>query len=187
LADEKGVVHGLWLSFLGERASDGHDNEYHLGLSIDIVRPILKSLQSGKIPQIRGFKTEFSAIQLTQGRNMGLSDEWISQVEKNSKTKRNLFMVSRREPSEVDADLGLKELDIVLEVNGKLVTKIRDLDVSESWGETVQVRVLRDKQELCMDIPSYPLGGVGTDRVVIWAGAVIQSKLLGSRKTISNS
>jgi hypothetical protein len=44
-----------------------------------------------------------------------------------------------------------------------------------SQAETVDVSVLRDGEQLDLDIPTAPLDGRGTDRVVLWAGALLQA------------
>jgi hypothetical protein len=70
LADDKGYIHGLWLSFLGERTNDGHDNEYHLGINVSIIMPILEKLSAGKPPSLRGLRVEFSSVQISQARHV---------------------------------------------------------------------------------------------------------------------
>lgn len=59
LCDENGHVQGLWLSFLGDRNSDGRDNEYNLGVPIGMVECVLKKLRKGEMVGLKGFCCEF--------------------------------------------------------------------------------------------------------------------------------
>jgi hypothetical protein len=63
-------------------------------------------------------------------------------------------MVTRKEVSERD-DGGLQELDVILEVQGKIVTSIKNLDVSEAWPSIVKAKILRDKQVVEIDVPTH--------------------------------
>ena len=83
-------------------------------------------------------------------------------------------MVTRMDASELKSG-GLQELDVVLEINGSLVTEIKDLDVSEKWPVVVKAKVLREKNILDIDVPTKELD-IETKRLVVWAGALIQGK-----------
>jgi hypothetical protein len=98
---------------------------------------------------------------------------------------RELYMVSRKEvindPDDgMDSPTELKELDVVLKVDDRIVTKIQDLDVSETWPEFVNMTVLRNKKEMVVRVPTYELHGNGTSRVVLWAGAILHGMILSA-------
>ncbi|KAJ3216001.1 hypothetical protein HDU67_010079 [Dinochytrium kinnereticum] len=173
LADSNGRVQGLWLSFLGERTSSGHDNEYYLGVSARILQPLMKKLIVGDVPRLRGLAVELMPIQMAQARHMGLTDAWVKRVEEANPHRRQLFMVRTMEAGSSTASV-LKELDLILSVEGKIITRIHELDVSEDWGEEVQMTILRQKEVITATVPTELLSGDGTNRIVIWAGAVMQ-------------
>lgn len=54
---------------------------------------------------------------------MGLSDDWVKKVEEANQERRHLYLIKRTENKSVTAEV-LKELDLVLSVNGKTITKI---------------------------------------------------------------
>lgn len=201
LADDDGAVQALWLSFLGEtnhngefiflffvsfklrsiltstNKNPGHDVEYHMGIKIEVVLEVLVKLQGKKSPMLRGLLAEYTPVQIWQARTgMGLSDEWVAKVEKANPSRPQVFMVRRVEGLSSTAEM-LKEGDIVLSVNGKVVSQIRDVDVrvQEAWGKTLELVVLRDKEELKLQVPTVDTDGEGTDKIVFWAGALIQS------------
>ncbi|KAJ3391352.1 hypothetical protein HDU84_006097 [Entophlyctis sp. JEL0112] len=199
LADSQGRVQGLWLSFLGERNQNSADVEYHMGTSFRMVKPILQHLQETASanfyppPKLRGLTVELSPVQMAQARHMGLSDEWIRKVEQTNRHRRQLFMVRRVEAGK-ETSRFLKELDLILAIDGKVITRIHEVDVSCDWPDEVEVVLLRGKKEMTVRVPTELLDGDTTSRVVLWAGAVLQephravlhqSKSLPSRVYVS--
>jgi len=88
IADADGRVRGLWLSFLGERTANGHDNEYHLGIHVHVFKSILEDLKNFKTPVIRGFPIETVPVQMSQARHMViLSLFFVFQIIANKKEK----------------------------------------------------------------------------------------------------
>lgn len=73
LVAEDGTVQALWLSYLGERSS-GKDVEYHLGLATPSLLPVVRQIQDGVVPKLRIINAEFSAVQMSQVRIMGVSE-----------------------------------------------------------------------------------------------------------------
>ena len=107
----------------------------------------------------------------------------------NHKT-RHLYIVRRTLaslPWEKPSGDALKELDLVLKVQQKWVTSIADLDVSTQWPEKVMLTIIRDKQQREILVKPMTFDGVGTSRVLVWAGAVIQGQaklyFLGEQST----
>ncbi|KAI8908791.1 trypsin-like cysteine/serine peptidase domain-containing protein [Powellomyces hirtus] len=193
LADSAGRVQGLWLSYLGERTNQGHDTEYHLGIGISAVEPILRKLREGGVPKLRGLAVEVTPVQMSQARHMGLSDEWVSRVQEANKERRQLFLVRRTENDSATCRV-LKDLDVILSVSGKVITRVQELQVDETWGNEVDVVILRNKQEMSVRVPTTEFDNEGVKRVLFWAGAVLhephravlqQSKNLPSKIYVS--
>jgi hypothetical protein len=84
-------------------------------------------------------------------------------------------MVKRKEPYLFEI---LKELDIILMIQKKLVTGIEQLDVGCHWPERVEMTILRDKQVIDVQVPTFVMDGSGTRRVLFWSGAVIQGEYI---------
>lgn len=106
----------------------GHDSEYHLGLDISAILPCLRPLQNGVKPKLRSLNIELMPVQIAQGVSMGLSNEWISKVEKSNNTKHQLFLIRRMEAGSASSQV-LKELDLVLAINDETITRMSQLDV----------------------------------------------------------
>ncbi|KAF9964338.1 hypothetical protein BGZ70_006599 [Mortierella alpina] len=192
LADSEGRVQGLWLSYLGERNNSGRDNEYHLGLHISTILPILQPMQQGLYPKLRSLNVEVMPVQMAQARHMGLSDAWVKKVEEAHPSRHHIFMIRRTETGSVSASI-LQELDLILSINGKVITRMYELDIQYEASELEMV-VLRKKSEVKVSVPTEAVDGHGTSRLVIWAGAMMhephkavlqQSKTLPSRVYVS--
>ncbi|KAI9258529.1 trypsin-like cysteine/serine peptidase domain-containing protein [Sporodiniella umbellata] len=172
LADEEGKLQGLWLNFLGDNVN-GRESEYSLGVHIAILEPILKRLRQGEGNIVlRSLKTEFMVPSMASLYSMGLSNDWIKKVEEANPNKHQLFMVRGTEANSESAKV-LKELDVLLAINGKVATRMCDIDVQYEADE-LDLTVLREKKEMTIKVKTNRVSGNGTNRVVFWAGAAIQ-------------
>ncbi|KAJ3037075.1 hypothetical protein HDV00_002079 [Rhizophlyctis rosea] len=172
LADAGGRVQGLWLSFLGERTNAGHDNEYHLGIQISIVSAIANAVREDRIPVLKGLPVEVMPVQISQARHMGLTDDWVKRVEEANPQRRQLFLIRRIESGCATSTV-LKDLDLILSVNGTTITRTSELEIGESWGDNVDMCILRDKSEISLKVPTIEFTNGETEKVVLWAGAVL--------------
>ncbi|KAI8999633.1 trypsin-like cysteine/serine peptidase domain-containing protein [Gaertneriomyces semiglobifer] len=171
LCDSQARVQGLWFSYLGERTENGRDNEYHLGIGVECVVPVLEALKEGRRVMLRGLAVEVCPIQMSSARHMGLSEEWVRKVEEANRERRQVFMVKRIENGSRTGK-GLRDLDVILAIGDKVITRVGELELSELWEERVTVTVLRQKQVLDVVVETDGFEE-GTRRVVGWAGCVV--------------
>ncbi|KAK4125449.1 trypsin-like serine protease [Parathielavia appendiculata] len=187
LVAQDGTVQALWLTYLGERNPSTHrDEEYHLGLATPTLLPVVKQIQQGIDPKLRMLSVEFRAIQMSQARLMGVSDDWIHQVSLANTSHHQLFMVTKRtfERNETQDGPALLEGDVLLSLNGKIVTKISDLDVMYS-NEELDAVVVRDCKELSLKLPTVAAHDVETTRAVSFCGAIFHAPHHAVRQQIS--
>src|SRR5690606_28817757 len=71
------------------------------------------------------------------------------------------------------ADRLLRSGDLLLDIDGKLVNRFREVERAVQ-KPSVRLTVLRDGAERVIDAPTVLLGGRDLDRIVVWAGAVLQ-------------
>ncbi|KAF2203059.1 Pro-apoptotic serine protease NMA111 [Delitschia confertaspora ATCC 74209] len=182
LIAEDGAVQALWLSYLGERASHGgKDVEYHLGLATPMILPVLKEIQSGKTPKLRILNVEFQTVQMSQARVMGVSEEWIERTEQEDPERHQLFMVRKVDSGH---EHGLHEGDVLLTLNGKLITRAPDLDIMYN-NEFLNAVVIRRREQMEIKIPTVPTEDLETDRVVSFCGATLHRPHQAVRQQIS--
>lgn len=181
LADEDGAVRALWLTYLGERTHSGKDVDYHLGLATPSILPIIKSIQSGIIPKLRYLNVELHLIHMSQARIMGASEDWIRQVESDNPERHQLFMVRK---VECGVHQILKEADLILSINGKVMTRITELDDLYD-RDVLDMVIVRNRKEIQLQVPTVPTDDLETHRVIIFCGAVLHAPHHAVRQQIS--
>ncbi|KAK8236675.1 Peptidase, trypsin-like protein [Phyllosticta capitalensis] len=182
LIAEDGTVQAIWLTYLGERsAHSGKDVEYHLGLSTPMVEPILSQLSNGITPKLRILNVEMHTVQMDKARIMGVPEEWIQRVEHEDPERHQLFMVRKVDSDHAD---GLLEGDIVLSFNGKLITRVADLDIMYN-NELLDAVVIRKQEQLSIKVPTVPTGDLETTRAVLFCGAILHRPHHAVRQQIS--
>lgn len=180
-----GTVQALWLSYLGERSPcSQRDEEYYLGLGAQTVLPVVSAIQRGEIPSLRILSVEFRSIQMAQAGVMGVSDEWIKKVTQANRSHHQLFMVSKRTFERSKQPVSLLEGDIVLTLNGKVCTTISDFDIMYSH-EVLDAVVVRECQEMQLQLPTVSADDLETDHAVAFCGAIFQRPHQAVRQQIS--
>jgi S1-C subfamily serine protease len=99
LVTPEGVVQALWLTYLGDRSSSGRDTEYHLGCATPPLIPVIKAVRAGQKPDLRILGLETQTMQMAQCRIMGVGEDWIERVERESPARHQLFMVRKVDAS----------------------------------------------------------------------------------------
>ena len=166
------------LSFAGH---SGKDIEYHLGFGTRALLPVLDEIKNGGKPNLRILNLELQTVQMSQCRIMGVSEDWIEQVESSDAERHQLFMVRKIDAGNIG---GLVEGDILLSLNQKLITRVDDLDVMYN-NETLKAVVVRKQQQLELDVPTVPTSELETERVVVFCGAVLHRPHHAVRQQIS--
>lgn len=181
LVSEDGTVQALWMTYLGERHSNGRDQEYHLGMATPGLLPVLEEIRSGGKPQLRILNMETHIIQMSEARIRGVSQDWIERIETEDPERHQIFMVRK-----VDANHtgGLKDGDIILTLNGRLVTRTTDFDVMYN-NETLEAVIVRNEEVMTLQVPTVPTEELETDRAVIFCGAILHRPHHAVRQQIS--
>lgn len=174
LVADDGTVQALWLTFMGERPSADDDRvEYRRGLPTPALLPVIAQIQKGDLPKLRLLCAEFQPIQLFQARIMGVSEEWVNKVPLANRSHHQLFKVSRTFKLGAQDCALLQDGDVLLTLNGKLITKLSELDVMYSH-EVLDAVVVRGRKELNLRLATVAADDVETDRAVSFCGATIQ-------------
>lgn len=188
LIGEDGVVQALWLNYLGERTPSSHkDVEYHLGFATPSLLPVTTKIQQGVTPKLRILNMESYVVQMSQARIMGVSEEWIQKVAQANPSRHQLFMVRKVDcpPATFTSDVdSFQEADIILTLDGQLVTRVSELDVMYE-KEILEALIVRNGQEMRIRVPTVPTEDLETDRAVVFCGAVLQKPHHAVRQQIS--
>lgn len=184
LVDKDGTVQALWLTYLGERSSGSRDEEYHLGLATPTLLPVISEIQQGRDPKLRMLPVEFRAIAMSQARVMGVSEDWIHKVFDANKHNHQLFMVSKCTFERNNGPTVLLEGDIILTLNGNIITRVSELDVMYSH-EILDAVIVRESNEMQLQVPTSPIDNVETTHAISFCGAVLHVPHLAVRQQIS--
>ena len=188
LIGDDGIVQALWLNYLGERSLTSHrDIEYHLGFATPSLLPVTTKIQQGIIPNLRILNMESYVVQMSQARIMGVSEEWIQKVAEANPSRHQLFIVRKVDcpPPSFTAKIdGLQDGDIILTLDGRLITRVSELDVMYD-KEMLDALVVRNGQEVRVQIPTVPTEDLETDHAVVFCGAVLQKPHHAVRQQIS--
>ncbi|KAI0910096.1 Pro-apoptotic serine protease NMA111 [Ustulina deusta] len=184
LVDGQGTVQALWLTYLGERVHGTRDEEYHLGLATPTLLPVLSLIQKGETPRLRMLSMEFRAISISQARIMGVSEDWIQQVSEVSKHSHHFFMVSKLTFERGNHTSILLEGDVILTLNGKMMTRVSELDIMYSH-EVLDAVILRESREMHLKVPTVTLDYVETEHAISFCGAILHAPHLAVRQQIS--
>ncbi|OCK74087.1 Pro-apoptotic serine protease NMA111 [Lepidopterella palustris CBS 459.81] len=166
LVKEDGTVQALWLACTGPAGGV----EYTLGLATPMVLPVLKKIQTGFMPQLRILDIETYTEQMSQCRIMEVSEQWIEKVEREDRERHQLFIVHKVDSGH---NGGLEEGDVILTLNGKLITRAHQFDIMYN-NRYLDIAVVRKGEELLIKVPTVSIEDLETDRVVIFCGATLQ-------------
>jgi hypothetical protein len=157
---------------MGDRSSSGSDREYHLGLRLDPVLLVLRQLQDGVTPLLRGLAIEVAPSSVSHSRQLGASDAWVKKIETANPARRQLYFVRHNECGSETSRV-LKDLDLILSMNGRPASSVSDFEVGLDWKDKVDVTLVRDKVEMELSVPTSILDGECTKKIVFWAGAML--------------
>lgn len=189
LIGEDGVVRALWMNYLGERTPSGHkDIEYHLGFATPSLLPVTSKItQQNTIPKLRILNMESYVVQMSQARIMGVSEEWIQKVAEANPSRHQLFMIRKVDcppPSFTSKTDALQDGDLILTLDGQLITRVSELDVMYD-REVLDALIVRNGQEMRVQVPTVPTEDLETNHAVVFCGAVLQKPHHAVRQQIS--
>jgi S1-C subfamily serine protease len=170
LTDAAGNVLGMWSSFAYD--SDNNIAQALRGVPIDLIADMVDRARSGRA--LHSLDVELDPEPLASARQMGLTPEWTARLAAHSPTERQVLTVIRPVGGSPAASL-LQPGDLLLALDGKVVTEFREVERATADRTEVQVTVWRGSGEQTVTVPTVALSGAGLERVVLWAGATLQA------------
>ncbi|KAF9908800.1 hypothetical protein EC991_009503 [Linnemannia zychae] len=184
LCDADGLVQALWVNY-SSQDEKGNDITFMSGLDVECVTQVIEPFMRGEYPKLRALDVEFWTMRIAAARSLGLTDEWVQKIESDPNSKHSLLYVLSLLDTSTPCSQMLKVGDIVLELAGRVATGMKDLERARGV-ESVTMTVLREGQEICLNVPTVPLIGTDTNRILAWAGALIQMPYKAVLEQVSN-
>ncbi len=171
LTDDRGRVVAFWASF--SRDQGGKPGAFFAGLPIGIVAEWVASVIREET--VRSIGAELELLTLADARARGLPEDEAQRLEDHDPDRRRVLAV-RRISADAPAAGILQVGDLLLDVAGEPVTRFREVEraVHRAGDDPLPVRVLREAQPIALSVPLHAAGNGGLDRVVAWAGALLQ-------------
>ena len=169
LVDLQGRVLGMWASFAYQSGRDL--TQVNLGIQSDVIVDMLDKLRAGE--PLRSLEAEWAPMPLATARKVDLPEDWLQRYETHSPAKREVLTVATT-VADSPAARFLRSGDILLSIDGQLANTFRQVERA-SQQPTVEVTVLRDGREVTGSVGTVVLDGLGIERVVSWAGALLQA------------
>jgi S1-C subfamily serine protease len=109
---------------------------------------------------------------LATARNFGLPEQWVRRYEQHNPERRQVLVVDTvvaGSPAEAFFRTG----DILLSIDGAEANTFREVERA-SQTEQVEVVVFRNGEEITEALDTVALEGEGIERILLWAGALLQ-------------
>ena len=168
LLDRRGRVAGLWSSFAIQAGNESA--QFNRGVGSDVIVELVELARSG-LP-LYSLEAEVAYSPLFAARKLGLDEDWISKLEASNPHGRRVLSVSRLVAG-TPAASKLRNGDMILAIDGEVVTTFRELERAVQ-NPDVLVTIWRDGAAKELEIETVALDGLGIERAVSWAGALLQ-------------
>jgi pro-apoptotic serine protease NMA111 len=169
LVDFQGRVLGMWASFAYQAGRDL--TQINMGIQADLITAMLDKMRRGV--QLRSLEVEWAQMPLATARKVSLPEEWVQRYEAHNASKREVLTVSTTVADSPAAEF-FRSGDILLGIDGNLANTFREVEAA-AQQPTVEVTVFRNGAEVSGRVDTVALDGIGIDRVVSWAGALLQA------------
>lgn len=164
LSDRRGRIVSTWSSF------GGNESQTMRGIPAYVVQDFVEVVREGRA--FYSLETELGLVPLASARKLGLPESWLDRLEQANGERRQALAISRVAAA-TDAAKQLRTGDIVLTIDGELVTTFSEFSRAIDSDE-VTLEIWRDDALQTVTVGTEVLDGRSADRVVQWAGALLQ-------------
>jgi S1-C subfamily serine protease len=169
IVDLQGRVLGMRASFAYQTGRDL--TQVNLGIQADVIVDMIEKLRSDE--PLRSIEVEWAQMPLATARKVNLPEDWVQRYEAHNPARREVLTVSTAVAGTPAAEF-FRAGDILLSIDGGLASTFRQVERAAQRA-TVEVTVFRNGQEVTGSVATVALDGLGIDRVISWAGALVQA------------
>jgi S1-C subfamily serine protease len=169
IVDRQGRVAALWASFAYQ--SGRELTQVNMGISADLVVDMVDRLRDGTT--LHSLEVEWRRMPLATARNFGLPESWVRRYEIHHPQRRQILAVDTIVAGSPASEF-FRPGDILLSIDGAEANTFREVELASQTKQQVEVTIFRDGGELTETVTTVPLTGEGIDRILLWAGALLQ-------------
>ncbi|KAL4152309.1 hypothetical protein PRNP1_009242 [Phytophthora ramorum] len=175
VCSDEGDVSAFWasFSFQQQRRSSKVESQFNRGIPMDLIMESAAPLMRGVTPKIYDLGVDFEHLSLAKARELGLGQALAEILEKDAPDRRTILSVARRWGGTEAQDV-LKNGDILVAVDGKIVTSFREVERCTQKPE-VQLTIVRDGREMQLDVRTLFMERTEINRIVFWQGLLLQA------------
>ncbi|MEM8546579.1 MAG: trypsin-like peptidase domain-containing protein [Pseudomonadota bacterium] len=168
LADQRGNVIASWSSFAVQSGNEA--GQMVRGIPASVLQDFVDIVREDRT--VHSLEVEWGLMPLASARKLGLDESWLARLEQHNGERRQALVVNRVAAA-TDTATKLRPGDIVLTIDGQLVASFDDAATAVQ-SDTVTVEYWRNRAVQTAVIKTESLDGATADRVVEWAGALLQ-------------
>lgn len=155
----------LWIE-VGENSYSGLDYRYY-------VHSIVESLRAGKEVKRWSSGLEFDYVHLARAMDLGMPEHHATAIDDIAKSIGTGAQVVRVSRNLRHSNVGLNVGDFIIEVNEETVGRMADIRYLFQ-AETSRVLILRNREEIELEVNAKQVDSRGISKIVCWAGALLQ-------------
>jgi S1-C subfamily serine protease len=171
VSDKRGRVHAIWAAFSIE--GDGGPASLFAGIPARAVLEMLAIARSDGAYAWHDLGVELQPIPLSEARTLGLAAAAVKRIEALAPGRRRVLSVVRIGGGTPAASV-LRPGDLLLSIAGEPADSFATVERA-AQADRVDLRVLRDGQEVALEVATVARSGRGTERFLFWEGAVLQA------------
>jgi S1-C subfamily serine protease len=142
LCNKDGKVRAIWINYSSQNDKN-KDIEFMSGLASRHIIPLVNDLKQGKPVNLRAITgIEFWTMRIAAARTLGLGADWVHRIEASNQHRHTLLYVLNILAVDSPAAQVLQVGDIILEMNKKMVARMKDLDVTNDMEYVDMVNAL---------------------------------------------
>ncbi len=166
--DEQGRAYGMYMSFAYEESREVRQKEWSMPAAI--IKESIRMYRSNS--PFYSLDARLGYRSIAQARQLGLPESWLDQFNALPSDSRRVIYIEQVVPN-TDAENKLLPGDILLAINAQLVANLWNAEINSQF-EQVQLTLLRSGAVIDVTVTPSVLSGLGTQRLVSWAGAYFQ-------------
>ncbi|MFL2546055.1 MAG: trypsin-like peptidase domain-containing protein [Candidatus Rariloculaceae bacterium] len=169
IVDRQGRVAAQWATFAFQAGREV--SQINMGIPAELVSDMIDRLRDD-VP-LHSLEVEWRYMPLASARKFGLPESWVETYESHNPRRRQVLSVSSAVAGSPAAEF-FRAGDILLSIDGEPLNRFREVELAAQRPE-VAITVFRDGREVSETIGTVALSGEGIQRVILWAGALLQA------------